>query len=55
MTGPGIYPLVYHRTPYPAVLIVRGSNKKQRRGWIILNFTKGETFSPLMTAKGSWG
>ena len=26
-------------------LIVRGYNKKQRKGRIILNFTKGETFS----------
>ena len=36
-------------------LYVRGSNKKQRRGRIISNFTKGETFSSLMTTKYSWG
>ena len=36
-------------------LFVRGSNKKQRRGRIISNFTKGETFSSLMTTKCSWG
>ena len=39
----------------PTVLIVRGSNKKQNRGSIISNFTKGETFSSLMTTKYSWG
>ena len=44
MTGPGIYPQVYHRTPCPAVLIVRGSNGKQRRGRIVSNFIKGEPF-----------
>ena len=31
------------------------SNKKQRRGRIISNFTKGETFSSLITSKCSWG
>ena len=36
-------------------LFVKGSNKKQRRGGIISNFTKGETFSSLMTTKCSWG
>ena len=36
-------------------LFVKGSNKKQRRGTIITNFTKGETFSSLMTIKYSWG
>ena len=36
-------------------LFVRGSNKKQRRGRIISNFTKGETFSSLMTTKCSCG
>ena len=35
-------------------LFVRESNKKQRRGRIILNFTKGETFSSLMTTNYSW-
>ena len=35
-------------------LFVRASNKKQRRGRIISNFTKGETFSSLMTTKCSW-
>ena len=30
LTGPGIYPQVYHRTTCPAVLNVRASNKKQR-------------------------
>ena len=35
-------------------LFVRGSNKKQRRGRIISNFTKGETFSSLMTTRYSW-
>ena len=38
LTGPGIYPQVYHRTLCPAVLFVRESNKKQRRGRIISNF-----------------
>ena len=32
-------------------LFVRRSNKKQRRGRIILNFTKEETFSSLMITK----
>ena len=36
-------------------LFVRGSNKKQKRGRIISKFTKGETFSSLMTTKCSWG
>ena len=36
-------------------LFVRESNKKTRRGRIVLNFTKGEPFSPLMTTKCSWG
>ena len=36
-------------------LFVRGSNKKQKRGRIISNFTKVETFSSLMTTKYSWG
>ena len=44
LTQPGIYPQVYHRTPCPAVLIVRRSKKQQRRDGIISNFTKGETF-----------
>ena len=35
---------IYHRTP---CLFVKGSNEKQRRGRIISNFTKGETFSSL--------
>ena len=35
-------------------LYVRGFNKKQRRGRIISNFTKGKTFSSLMTPKYSW-
>ena len=33
----------------PQCLFEKGSNKKQRRGRIIWNFTKGETFSFLMT------
>ena len=36
-------------------LFVRESNKKQKRGRIISKFTKGETFSSLMTTKFSWG
>ena len=32
-------------------LFFRGSNKKQRKSWIISNFIKGETFSSLMTTK----
>ena len=36
-------------------LFVGRSNKKQRRGRIISNFTKGETFSSLITSKCSWG
>ena len=44
LTGPGIYSHIYHRTPCPTVLICEGSNKQQRRGDIISNFTKGDTF-----------
>ena len=36
-------------------LFVRGYNKQESRGRIISNFTKGETFSSLMTTKYSWG
>ena len=36
-------------------LFANGSNKNQRRARIISNFTKGETFSSLMTTKCSWG
>ena len=32
LTGPGIYPQIYHRTSCPEVLICKGSNKKYRRG-----------------------
>ena len=32
LTGPGIYPQIYHRAPCPAVLLCKGSNKQQRRG-----------------------
>ena len=35
-------------------LFVRGSNKQQRRGRIISNFTKEQTFSSFMTTKWSW-
>ena len=38
LTGPGIYPQVYHRTHVLQCVFVRGSNKKQRRGRIISNF-----------------
>ena len=43
LTGPGIYPqiLELHAQLY---LFVRGSNKQQKRGRIISNFTEGETF-----------
>ena len=51
MTGPGIYPQVYHRIPCPAGVICEGSSKKQRRGRIILSFTKGETFTCLISTK----
>ena len=44
LTDPGIYPQIYHRTSCPTVRICKGSNKQQRRGGIISNFTKGETF-----------
>ena len=44
LTSPGIYPQICDRTLYPPVLIIRGSKKQQRRGRIISNFTKGETF-----------
>ena len=36
-------------------LFASGSNKKQRRGRIISNVTKGQTFWSLMTTKCSWG
>ena len=36
-------------------IFVRGSNKKQRRDRIFSDFTKGETFSSLMTTKYPWG
>ena len=36
-------------------LFASGSNKKQRRGRIISNFTKEQTFWSLMTTKCSWG
>ena len=55
LTGPGIFSQILHRTPCLKCLFVRESNKKQRAGRIILNFTKGETFSSLMTTKYSWG
>ena len=51
---PGIYPKIYHRTPCPAVLIFKGSNKKQRRGRIISSFSKRETFSSIIITKCSW-
>ena len=35
-------------------LFVRASNKQHRAGRIISNFTKGETFSSLMTTRCSW-
>ena len=43
MTGPGIYPqiLEVHALLY---LFGKGSNKQQRRGGIISNFTKEEAF-----------
>ena len=44
LTDPEIYPQKYRRTLCPAELICKGSNKQQRRGGIILNFTKRETF-----------
>ena len=34
-------------------LFVRELNKKLRRGWIISNFTKGETFSSILTTNCS--
>ena len=36
-------------------LIIKGSNKQQRRSTIIQTFTKEQTFSSLMTTKSSWG
>ena len=36
-------------------LFVRRSKKKQRRGRIISGYTKGESYSSLMTTKYSWG
>ena len=39
----------------PQCLFVRQSNKKQRRGRMISNFTKEETFSSLVTTTCSWG
>ena len=36
-------------------LFVRWSNKKQRTGWIISNFTKGETSSSLSWQSGALG
>ena len=55
LTGPGIYPQIYHRTPCLAVLICKGSNKQQKRGGIIPNLIKGGTLSSLITTKCSWG
>ena len=55
LTGPGIYPQIYHRAPCPAVLLCKGYNKQQRRGRVISNFTKGQTFSSFMTTKCFWG
>ena len=46
-TNPEISPQIYHRTPCPTVLICKGVLKKQRRGRIISNFTKGKTFHLL--------
>ena len=55
LTGPGIYPQIYHRVPCPAVLILgRGvPNKQHRRGRIVSSFTKGDTFSSFITTKCS--
>ena len=39
----------------PQCLFVRQSNKKQRRGRMISNFTKEETFSSLVKTTCSWG
>ena len=36
-------------------MFVRESNKQQKRGSTISNFTKGKTFSSLMTTMCSWG
>ena len=36
-------------------LFVRGSNKQERSDRIIYSFTKGQTFSSLMTTKWPWG
>ena len=56
LTGPGIYIhkfiVALHVQQY---LFVRGSNEKQRKGRIIWNFTKGDSFSSRMTTKCSWG
>ena len=55
LTGPGIYPQIFHSQVHALqYLFVRGSNKQQRKGAIISNFTKAETFSSLMTTKCSW-
>ena len=47
MTGSRIYPEIYHEAPCSTVFICKRSNKK-RRGRIISNFTKGDTFLSLM-------
>ena len=54
LTGPGIYPQVYHRTPCLAVLICEGSCKKQRRGRIISNFPKGRLFHVVYISTKLW-
>ena len=44
LTCSEIYTQIYHRAPCPAVLFFKGPKKRQRRGKIISNFTKGQTF-----------
>ena len=59
LTGPRIYPQIYHRDTYPIVLICKGVWYLQRRGRIISNFRKGQPFfffsdNQVYTLKGNF-
>ena len=55
LTGPAIYPKIYHRTPYPAVFICKGVQRKARKGsWLFRISQKWSLFSSLITTQLSW-
>ena len=40
LTGPGIYPQIYHRTPFPEVIICKRFKWKLKEGWDHFEFYK---------------